>query len=86
MPRGQQGLRTNVQAGRRMRSMSDSTEQETGSMSDQSAAFTATRDELIDALTRLDVRVLVSGPIAGMINAESMADCIMEALNEARRR
>ena len=49
------------------------------------AAFTATRDELADALTRLDVRVLVSGPAAGMINAESMADCIIEALSEARR-
>ena len=44
------------------------------------AAFTATRDELADALTRLDVRVQISGPAAGMINAESMADAIIEAL------
>ena len=42
--------------------------------------FTATRDQLVDALTRLEIRVLVSGPAAGMINAESTADAIIEAL------
>jgi hypothetical protein len=47
------------------------------------ATFTATRDELVDALTRLDVRVPVSGPAAGMINAESMADAIIEARRAA---
>lgn len=41
---------------------------------------TFTRDQLVDALTRLDVRVLTSGPAAGLVNAESMADCIIEAL------
>ena len=39
-----------------------------------------TRDQLIDALTRLETHVLVSGPAAGMINAESMADAIIGAL------
>ena len=39
-----------------------------------------TRDQLADALTRLDVRVLTSGPAAGIVNADSMADAIMEAL------
>lgn len=39
-----------------------------------------TRDQLADALTRLDVSVLTSGPAAGMINADSMAAAIMEAL------
>ena len=48
-----------------------------------SATFTATRDQLADALTRLDVRVLTSGPAAGMINADSMADAIIEALTDA---
>ena len=43
-------------------------------------AFTATRDQLIDALTRLDVRVLTSGPAAGKVCAESMADALIEAL------
>jgi hypothetical protein len=47
---------------------------------------TFTRDQLTDALTRLDVRVLISGPAAGLINAESMADCIIEALETERRR
>ena len=41
-----------------------------------------TRDQLTDALTHLDVRVALTGPIAGMINAESMADAIIEALDE----
>jgi hypothetical protein len=48
--------------------------------------YTFTRDQLTDALTRLDVRVLTSGPCAGMVNAESMADCIIEALETERRR
>lgn len=39
-----------------------------------------TRDALADALTRLEVNVQLTGPIAGMINAESMADAIIEAL------
>ena len=44
--------------------------------------ISATRDELIEALTRLDVRVLTSGPAAGKVCAESMADAIIEALTE----
>jgi hypothetical protein len=42
-----------------------------------------TRDSLVDALTRLEVKVQLTGPIAGMINAESMADAIIEALGQA---
>jgi hypothetical protein len=47
---------------------------------DDPAQSTFTRDELTDALTRLELRVQLTGPIAGMINAESMADAIVEAL------
>ena len=43
-------------------------------------ACAITRGRLADALTRLDVRVLAAGPAAGMINAESMAGAILEAL------
>ena len=39
-----------------------------------------TRAQLVDALTRLETHVLVSGPAAGMINAESMADALIGAL------
>jgi hypothetical protein len=39
-----------------------------------------TRDSLVDALTRLEIKVQLTGPIAGMINAESMADAIIRAL------
>ena len=42
-----------------------------------------TRDSLVDALTRLEIKVQLTGPIAGMINAESMADAIIEALGRA---
>jgi hypothetical protein len=41
-----------------------------------------TRDALADALTRLEIKVQLTGPIAGMINAESMADVIIEALGQ----
>lgn len=43
---------------------------------------TFTRDSLVDALTRLELKVQLTGPIAGMINAESMADAIIEALGQ----
>ncbi len=43
-----------------------------------------TRDELIDALSRLEARVPTSGPLAGKILAESMADAIIEALTGKR--
>ena len=46
--------------------------------------YSFTRDQLIDALTRLETHVLVSGPAAGMINAESMADAIIEALEDGQ--
>lgn len=42
-----------------------------------------TRNALVDALTRLEVKVQLTGPIANMINAESMADAIIEALGHA---
>jgi hypothetical protein len=39
-----------------------------------------TREALTDALTRLEVKVQLTGPIAGMVNAEAMADAIIKAL------
>jgi hypothetical protein len=45
--------------------------------------YVFSRDDLADALTRLDGAVPVDGPAAGMINADSMADAIIEALHEA---
>lgn len=42
-----------------------------------------TRDSLVDALTRLEVTVQLTGPVAGMVNAESMADAIIEALGQS---
>ena len=44
--------------------------------------YSFTRAQLIDALACLEVRVATSGPIAGKILAESMADAIIEALGE----
>lgn len=44
------------------------------------APYAFKREALVDALTRLELRVMLTGPIAGMINAESMADAIIEAL------
>jgi len=46
------------------------------------APLAFTRDRLAGALTRLEVKVQLTGPIAGMINAESMADAIIEALGK----
>lgn len=43
-------------------------------------ARTFTHGQLVDALTRLDVRVPVSGHAAGLISAESMADAIIRLL------
>lgn len=48
--------------------------------------LTFTRDRLTDALTRLEVKVTLTGPIAGMINAEAMADAIIEALGYEPRK
>jgi hypothetical protein len=42
-----------------------------------------TRDELADALTRLEIRIQLTGPAARKVNAESMADAIIKALEEA---
>lgn len=42
--------------------------------------YSFTRDQLANALTHAEVHVRVSGPGAGLINAESMADAIIEAL------
>ena len=44
--------------------------------------YSFTRAQLADALTRLDVRVLTAGPAAFKVNAESMADAIIEALGD----
>jgi hypothetical protein len=45
--------------------------------------YTFTRDQLVDALTCLKVNVKTSGPAAGLVNAESMADAIIEALGDS---
>ena len=55
----------------------------TGTEAATQPRYAFTRDELADALTRLDVRVLTDGPCAGMINADAMAGAIIEALDEA---
>jgi hypothetical protein len=44
--------------------------------------YVFSHDDLADALTRLDGAVPVTGPAAGMINADSMADAIIKALRE----
>lgn len=44
--------------------------------------FTFTRDALIDALTRIELRVALAGPDAGKVNAESMADAVIKVLGE----
>lgn len=46
--------------------------------------YSFTRGQLVDALTHLEVRVAVSGPAAGKILAESMADALIEALKAGR--
>ena len=51
---------------------------------DKPRLHTFTRDELVDALTRMTAEVPVTGPAAGMVNAESMADAIIEALDGGR--
>lgn len=47
--------------------------------------FTATRDELVDAIACLRVDVATSGPAKGLVLAESMADAIIAALAGQRR-
>ena len=42
--------------------------------------YSFTRAQLIDALTHLEVHVATSGPIAGKVLADSMADALIEAL------
>jgi hypothetical protein len=44
--------------------------------------YTFSRDELINALCRLETHVLTAGPLAGKILADSMADAIIEALDD----
>jgi hypothetical protein len=44
--------------------------------------YAFTRDELIEAISRLEAHVAVSGPAAGKILADSMADAIIEALDD----
>ena len=47
------------------------------------ARYSFTRDELTDAIACCRANVTTSGPAAGMILAESMADAIIEAHHEA---
>lgn len=42
--------------------------------------YTFTRAQLIDALTRLEVRFLTEGPMAGKVVADQFADTLIEAL------
>lgn len=42
--------------------------------------WTCTRSQLTDAIAGIKASVRVSGPAAGMVNAESMADVILEQL------
>ena len=44
--------------------------------------YAFTRGQLIEALTRLEAHVAVSGPAAGKILADSMADALIEALED----
>ena len=44
--------------------------------------YSFTRDELIDAISTLEAHVAASGPLAGKILADSMADAIIRALCE----
>lgn len=46
--------------------------------------FTFTRDQLIEALTCLEIHVATSGSLAGKVLAESMADALIEALELQR--
>jgi hypothetical protein len=40
------------------------------------------RERLADALTRIEVRVPATGPLAGKVVAEQMADAIIQAYGE----
>jgi hypothetical protein len=44
--------------------------------------YSFTRDELIDAISTLEAHVATSGPLAGKILADSMADAIIGALRQ----
>lgn len=46
------------------------------------SAVLVTRERLIDALTRLEVIVPGSGPLAGKVLADSFADALLAALAE----
>src|SRR5450755_2561648 len=47
--------------------------------------YSFTRDELIDAISTLEAHVATSGPLAGKILADSMADAIIAALAGVNR-
>jgi hypothetical protein len=49
---------------------------------DEPRPYAFTRDELAAALTHLEFRISLTEPV-GTVNAESMADAIIEALEEA---
>lgn len=42
--------------------------------------YSFTRDQLIAALTHLEVHLMVSGPLAGKVVADQFADTLIEAL------
>jgi hypothetical protein len=44
--------------------------------------ITCTREQLVDALARIELRITTTGPMAWKINAESMADALIEALGK----
>lgn len=46
-------------------------------------AYQFTRTQLIDALARLEVKVPVTGPLAGKVLADSFADALIAALDDA---
>lgn len=45
--------------------------------------YTFTRTQLINALARLEVKVAVSGSMAGKVLADSFADVLIEALEDS---
>lgn len=45
--------------------------------------WTMTREQLVDALASLEVRVQRTGPAAGMVDADAMADAILDQIPEA---
>ncbi len=55
-------------------------------MTSDPEVFTFTRAELIDALARLETRVMTTGPLAGKVLADSFADALIQALADRQGR